>query len=296
MKLFVKKLSLFVLFIVIIDGITGFCCAFLNRNAKGGETANRYYIFNKSSENLLLMGSSRMKHHYVTKIFADSLNMTAYNCGQDGNGIILTYGMYKMISNRYSPHYIIYDVAVSDMYTDDVIKYLSYLKIYSDNNIISSYIKEISFAEWLKSRSNLFRYNTECVRMLADFLIGTKNHNLGYSPHYKTMDYEPYIKAKKETELDSVKLHYIKEFICSSKENNIKIIFAISPSYNKFYKSSVYSPIKRICANYNIPLIDFSEDPDFSSKKYFMDPTHLNNAGAELYSKKLISRLKQLDL
>ena len=74
--------------VAVIDCGFGVICDYLNSHSKGGDTKDRYYIAKQTSEDLLMMGSSRMHHHYVTEIVEDSLHMSAYNCGVDGNGIL----------------------------------------------------------------------------------------------------------------------------------------------------------------------------------------------------------------
>ena len=92
MKRFILKGILFITLIIFVDFIIGGIFNYLSLNAKSGGNLKNNYIAYNMKEELLIMGSSRAAHHYKPGIFSDSLNMSCYNCGRDGNGIILMYG------------------------------------------------------------------------------------------------------------------------------------------------------------------------------------------------------------
>ena len=132
MKKHLIKILLFLLIIVAIDVLTGLVCSRLTAMARGGDTARNEYICNGTSEDILVMGSSRAIHHYNPAVIDTVTGMSCYNCGQDGNGVILNYGRLHMILQRYRPRVIIYDVMPEyDLLAgDDNRKYLGWLRPY----------------------------------------------------------------------------------------------------------------------------------------------------------------------
>lgn len=50
------------------------------------------------------------KNHYVPRVISDSLGMTCFNAGEDGNCIILAYGYLQMIMKRHVPKLVIYEI------------------------------------------------------------------------------------------------------------------------------------------------------------------------------------------
>lgn len=64
MKKLVRNLLIFVCVVVLIDVCYGFVCGYLQDNAKFGGTAKRMYVAKKSTEDIMMFGSSRMMHHY----------------------------------------------------------------------------------------------------------------------------------------------------------------------------------------------------------------------------------------
>ena len=58
-------------------------------HAKGSSIREMNDVCLDNQYDVLIMGSSRAHHHYVPEIISDSLGLSCYNTGKDGNGIIL---------------------------------------------------------------------------------------------------------------------------------------------------------------------------------------------------------------
>lgn len=294
MRKFFISIAIFAAAIVAIDFCFGIGMDYLNSHAKGGGVAKRNYISRKSTEEIMLFGSSRMCHHYVPQIIEDSLGMTCYNCGEDGNGIILSYGFLKMILERYTPKMIIYDFEAFDLYQDDNMKYISLLKPYCHEDGIMDIITTVSSKDKWKLKSNLYRYNSIGIRIIGSFLTRNSDANKGYIPLNNTMDYEPKLKVYSEQAVDSVKLGMLKLFIEACQQKGIELVFTLSPRYKGRTYGVKYPEIREICEEYGIPFYDFYGDETISeTKDLFQDQTHLNYRGAELYTKELVQVLSR---
>lgn len=285
MKKFLFKTLLFFIIIVLIDVAFGFACKYLNDHSRGGGTKSRYYVCKESNDDILIFGSSRAKHHYVPDVIEDSLKVTCYNTGEDGNGIILSYGLLKMISHRYSPKLIIYDVSMFDMYEDDNMKYLDLLKPYYSEPGIDSIFWAVSPKTRIMMYSNLYRYNTTCLSLLGNYIHPMNNYPKGYCALTKTMSYEPEIIELEPTKVDKLKIHYFEQFVKTAKNYNIALICCVSPSYKAPIDDSYYNPIKELCSQYQVPFLYYNAEPQISNKKdYFQDRGHLNDKGARFYT------------
>ena len=289
MKLFLRKFLLFVVILVGFDMLSGFLFRALVKHAKGGDTARNEYIANKVAAPILIFGSSRAIHHYAPQILRDSLGMDCYNCGQDGMGIILFYGRYKMITERYVPRVIIYDVLPSfDFEEGDDYSYLGWLRPYYDKEGIDSIFWKIAPNERYKMCSQMYRYNGKILQMLIDNVKETHEESNGYRPAYGSMRYEPQGQViTTPIKIDAVKLYFWKKFIQDCHKNGTQLIFALSPFYgggNSVH--STYSVMYKLSKQYNIPVINHYNDKDIIGRKdLFMDSYHMNNFGAEMYSK-----------
>lgn len=288
MKKFLIKILLFFLAVAVLDAIYGLACQYMNDHSKGGGIKSRYYVCKESNEDVLIFGSSRAKHHYVPDIIEDSLGLSCYNTGEDGNGIILSYGFLKMITQRYSPKLIIYDVTGFDMYEDDNMKYLDLMKPFYHEPGIDSIFWSVNPKTRYMMLSNLYRYNTTCLSVMGNFIHPMDNYPKGYYALLNTMEYEPVIKKPEIKRVDSLKIRYFEQFIQLSKKKELQLICCVSPTYRSPSSDDYYSPVKLICQRYDVPFLYYGDFPVLScEKQYFQDRTHMNHFGACQYTKEL---------
>lgn len=288
MKKYLIKIILFFVAVVVVDILFGVACQYMNDHSKGGGVKSRYYVCKESTEDVLVFGSSRAKHHYVPDIIEDSLGMTCYNTGEDGNGIILCYGFLKMITARYSPKLIIYDVTGFDMYEDDNMKYLDLMKPYYYEKGIDSIFWSVEPKTRVMMLSNLYRYNTTCLRVIGNYIHPMTNYPKGYSPLHKIMDYEPENKEETIKAIDTLKIHYFEKFIRLSQNKGIYLICCVSPSYAAPSDDSKFESIKQLCMQCQVPFLYYGAEPVITKNKaFFQDRNHMNDEGARLYTSSL---------
>lgn len=223
--------------------------------------------------------------------------MSCYNCGQDGNGIILNYGRYCMISQRYTPKIIIYDIIPSfDLLAgDDDHKYLKWLKAYYDRDGIPEIFESVDKTEKIKMMSNLYRYNSSFVQIVSDCVrpLQSSGQN-GYRPLYGEMDRMKISKKQKSSEpvrYDSLKLAYMEKFV--NRCGDTRLVFVISPTWDGMDEDA-YLPVERICRDKNILFVNFANNPKYiHNYRYFKDGAHLNSVGADEFTRDLMSVLRE---
>lgn len=297
MKKFLLYIALFFAAVCVVDFSYGKFCDYMYAHAKGGATKRRYDVCKKKQYDILILGSSRAHHHYVPQILEDSVSLTCYNAGEDGNGIILMYGIYNMIRERYLPKCIIYDVEpLFDIYKyakdANRTRYLALQKPYYKEVGVASIFKDISMPEYYKVYSGLYRYNSEVFPLAVDFLIGRPMANKGYAPMFGEMSKEPIKKDDDlSVEIDSVKLAYFEKFVHLTAKDGVKLFVVASPKYGST-NSSILTPIFDICNSNGVQFYDFYCDSLFvNNKKYFKEPMHLNGQGAEYFSREMVKKL-----
>lgn len=262
--------------------------------SKGGTTGKvSYLVSNKSDDDILIMGSSRAVHHYNPQIFEDSLNLSTYNIGIDGNGIILAYGLAQIGFKMHKPKLVIYELTPGfDLLENDNTQYLYYLKPYYNLPEIKDLYKIIDKREALKMNSSLYRLNSYTFQLLNSFSKSTIIPK-GFLPHSESMNYEPKRPPHEITPIDSIKLKLLNSFMSELKKQNIDLIFTISPIYS--YPSPEYKTIIDFIENENGTIINHLSDSAFmNNKKYFFDRTHMNKTGADTLSSVISHYLKGL--
>ena len=268
MKRFLIQIVIFFLLLCVIDRVAGFAFSYMSKNSKGEYVGRDYFIADSINQDMLIFGSSRAVHHYNPEILTDSLGLSCFNCGLDGYGVILYYGWWQMIKERYCPKVIIYDVTKNfDLVVgEDNHKYLARLKEFYYRPNISEIFEDVDKNEKYKMMSQMYRYNSRFHRITADYLGSSKRKvTNGFNPMKgeldtmrvrKTDDNE--LASKKKPNFDSFKIEYLNKLIDDTK--GVKLVFVVSPIWYGLDKE-VLSPIRDICQKRNIPFLDYSNDP-----------------------------------
>lgn len=297
MKKYIIKIAIFFLLVTIVDLIAGKTFPYLVDHAKGGNNGRNNYICNETNQDILIFGSSRAIHHYNPQILSDSLGLSCYNCGQDGNGAILNYGRYQLICQRYHPQILIYDVIPKfDLHAgDDNHKYLGWLRAYYDKKGIPEVFESVDSTEKYKMKSRMYRYNSKFIQIVSDYIHPLQSVGIsGFRPIDGTMDTMKISKnpvKKVNYSFDPLKISYLEKMADISKDT--KIIFAVSPLWNGM-DTLQFQPIIEICKKYDIPFIDFSNNPKYvHHNEYFKDGAHLNSRGADEFTRDFIQELKK---
>lgn len=296
MKRFLLKIGLLFLIVAVLDVLAGKVLGYLFNHTESGDYGRNNYICNKTYEDILVFGSSRALHHYNPAIIEDSLDLTCYNCGQRSVGIILHYGRFRLIRQRYYPRILIYDVhPFYDLYKgEDNHKYLGWLRLYYDYPCIQEIFTSVDFTEKYKMMSQMYRYNSRFLQILFDYTHPLDDViNRGFKPINKKLDS---IHAEDEDlfSIDTLKISYLKKLIAEAKDT--KIIFVVSPYWNGIDTTSLQL-IKDICLEQNISFFDFSNDSKYvHNNEYFYDGVHLNARGADEFTRDFVQELKKREV
>ena len=296
MKKFIKNILLLLLIIFVIDRIIGSIMQIVINNIEIGGMGRDNYICNKTNEDVFIFGSSRAVHHYNSSIIEDSLRMTCYNCGDDGNGVFLNFGRLLMCKERKLPKVIIFDFVPNfDIKQNDNHKYLGWLKARYNRTGISTIFTDIDEKEKYKMLSYMYRYNTRFLQNILVFLTGKSSDTgiKGYRPLHGQLDSLKINKnhVDKPLVIDSLKFAYINKFIVEAKDS--KLFFVYSP---RWYGADTINvkPLMELCKKENIPFIDFTTNPKYYHNDiFFKDGAHLNSHGADEFTKDLINILKE---
>lgn len=294
MKHFVFKLSIFAVIIVVCDVVIGRTMDYVVKNIEVGGRGRDNYICDKSVDDILIFGSSRAVHHYNSSMIEDSLGMSCYNCGDDGNGIILSYGRLSMIKERHQPKIVIHDVNPEfDVEVNDNSRYLGWLRSRYNRHEIATIFNDVDKKEKYKMLSGMYCNNSVFLQNLFTFFTGISNSAgiKGYRPLTGEMD-EMMKKEEREKSysVDKLKVRYIKKFIEKSK--GAKLYFVVSPIWYGM-DSSNFSLIKEICDSMGVEFIDFSNNKKYvHNDEFFRDGAHLNEKGANEFTKDLIATIQ----
>lgn len=300
MKKYIVNILIFFTIVVSIDLLVSLVGDYLVSHVASGDTKRTNDLAMVDKHDILILGSSRARHHYDAPFLSNKLGLDVYNAGFDGNGVVLAYGILEIILERYHPQLIIYDVEPAfdiNVYAEDNNhkRYISRLKPYFRHKVIGDIIKDVSTEEWYKVHSGMMRYNMSILTMLAEGRRNSQDHNKGFSPLNGIYDREP-IKTDNKAEIDTFKLEYINKLITLAQERLIPIVLVASPKYGQINSADI-EPVKGICADKGVTFLDYYADEEFQChKELFNEPMHLNADGARSFSEKLAMRISTLVL
>lgn len=287
------------LLIILTDLCLGKASDWLYHKSKYGIFHRQIYLLNESNDDIIILGSSRASHHYVPKVFTDSLNMTCYNAGSEGMCIYYHYALLaSMIERGYHPKLVIYDIMDLDtkehpgptFTLDSALERLA--PHYGEYKSIDSLFMLKGWKEKFKLYSKTYRYNSKLVQSIKCNYIPSPEDN-GYESVFGELKdgikftHEKYNNCR----LDTMKIHYFRKFVNLAVENNINLILVLSPMYQD-RPSKAFDMPKIIAKEKNIPFYDCINEPALMKQELFRDLMHLNDNGAHVWSAYIAHRLK----
>jgi hypothetical protein len=315
MKLFIKKLILFLLPILIISFPLDFFLS--NKLKKDGKLAQgEYPVWNsifegKVNSDIVIYGSSAAQVHIDPQIIEDILDIPTYNIGIQGHNFWLQYLRHKLfLKYNRTPKFIIYEV---DVNTLDKRKNLynleQFLPYMLFNNSIRCYTKSYQGYSFFDYYIPLLRYlgNKSVISPIVKNSILQIDAPPVRIKGFQGVEKEwgdDFEKAKAqmkyyEVKLDTPSINLFEKFLIECKERQINIIFVLTPMYTEaqpFIKNTkeVMSIFENFAVKYSIPFLDYYNDEICKNKEYFYNAMHLNKSGASIFTEKLAGDLKTL--
>ena len=295
-----KKKKILVYILLVIIGVTVvdvvfrfiFTPFFYNPsiNTKAGATY-KFASCNEPAE-LVILGASRATHHYRSKQLEDSLGISVYNYGGDGRCTLYQYlCLIKAIANG-GIKTVILDLSTHQIGNEWVNDRISDLyPYYWNNDTVRMMVNEVEKRDMrLFMLSSLIQYNSQYLNLIAPM-----NSEKGYIPiPYTGIPLDTAKRANPENvKLDEnhfskIGVKYLSRIVSLCKTTQIDLIICLSPSLD-VYKSNEYF-LDNLCRRYDVKYWNMThmiEDPIL-----FGDYNHLNDKGAELFTKEIIQRLK----
>lgn len=297
MKKFLLKILLFLCIVTLLDVCFGIAMRHILATTEKGDWGRRSYIVSKAEQDILVFGSSRAIHHFDPEILSDSLQLTCYNCAEDGTGILVHYPRLKKVIERHRPQIVVYEIIPKyDFLVFDNIHSLSQLRAFAEDQVVKDVIVDIDPKESILLISSLYKYNSSFLDILLQRFSPSKGTaaDYTYSPLQGVISYEP---SEEDNEVeggnvDELKMKYLTALVDLCQANGIQLFFTASPWY-KMKEQDVYEPLIHLCQEKNISFFNHNFDDSFNlNNMYFSDHAHLNEYGAETYTKLIAHEIK----
>ena len=317
---FLRNGFILLITVIALDQLAGWILHRLYFSMKSGVQYETTFAMTKSTADVVVTGSSKARRNYNTPLIADSLHLTCYNAGHDGQSLLFSYAVVKMMLAHYTPKMIVVEMFPEELYYKDVhydrlnellpyyadypeVREVALMRGERDEEGSSFEKKMIPFnTEKIKLLSQSYRYNSQWV----DLIRGKgKKHKVesGYLPLNIVLtdalrekfiaEFEMQKARERDRHIDANKLKSLEGIAKLCAEKNVKLVLVMSPVLKRYDDDAVYDVVKKIALSHQLSFLDYTGDARFADSKYFAD-NHMNGTGATYFSQVLSQELKPL--
>ena len=268
--------------------------AILNVKDVGVNQTNTVQAFFKRKADVLILGPSTANHHFDCQILRDSLGMTCYNAGRDGQNVIYNAMVLDAFLTRCTPKMVVVEVGsstLSDVWMDRLNDFNCYYGILKPiDDILDSIATPI---DRIKRLSDIYRYNKTWEWLLnAKFSEEVPDLD-GYRPMPVNQDAKfRSVKVEGQFVIDKTCKHYLDKIISDCQERNIQLLITSSPSLIVDY-GNFLQEMEAYCQKHSVDFLNWNGDTAYTNhSELFYDRTHLNENGAKMFTRDFLRRIK----
>lgn len=255
---------------------------------------------------LAVFGSSRAMIHINPTILEKELKLNTHNFGLNGSKFKMQLYRFNLyLKHNPKPKMVVWNLdTFSFSHIDEVFQPNQYVPFMLWNYKLYAYLKEYENADWKDYVIPFYRYEDqkywkdeiqkaakEKVDKNGDFrLKGFKSYNRKWNVNWANL------KAK-DAEFDAEVYPLLEELIQRCQQENIQLIFTIAPEFYKgqgymLNRDEIVGRYQKTLQKYDLPLLDYSDDSISYQQKWFYNTTHLNDKGADEFTRILATALK----
>lgn len=265
-------------------------------------------LYGKTDYDVVFLGNSRT-HFGINPFYIDSITgLQSYNFGQGGSDTeeMLLYATLYLTHHK-TPKYVVLNLDVSSVSKPNRLKNRYWNLFFLDNDTIYTYMKRAGFNTRLIRYQPFFKYSffdeySRTSIFLNQQEVQKFDHNLykGFANTHKelTQDtvnwgktnvFDPVARIADEEKINDTSVTNLKRTaeLFLKKGSRVIIIHppGLRPTNTNRIKlietaDSIYTDISK---TYNLPIYNVNNSYTFP-KKYFSDPSHLNEPGTKIFS------------
>lgn len=246
----------------------------------------------------IVVGMSTAEHNYNIAIFEDSLQLQGYDCGSDGRNIYYDYIAVKnAIKNNKNLKLVISDIGRGGLTNATKDRISIVYPFYWKNSIVRDVTKKLKGDRMdLLMSSSAYQMNSSIQnvwRLFHPLHSDEYKGFIAYSFTDKTIDITNLKTSTDKLKVDESVLYYLEEMINECKNNDVRLVFVTSPTLTSNKETSEY--ISGFASSHQVEYFDYSNcEQLITNTKLFKDYVHLNEKGADFFSKLLVSEIKRL--
>ena len=309
-KLLVKKCIIGLLLVVCLDQIIGAGLSQIYQRTMTGEASGGLinYALTKAPD-ILILGSSRARHHINPAILHHRLSVSAFNAGVNGHDLLYAMMLFDLRKRFHTPPraIILHVDAASFVKEEEELQRTSIFSYYvNKSDLVRHVIFSRSRYEPLKFLSSAYRFNGKLLPMLKNQFVSVDAQADGYvglSGHLKWTEPSP-DEDDEDRRMAALpfwqdKIAYFRDLATYCKQHETQLFLVHSPRFREdpVGHAAWTRNLSRLLVAYpEIEFIDISEQtyPEVFVGRVdlYRDVSHLNVHGAELFSQLLATALE----
>lgn len=299
MKRLIEWILIIMAIVVGLDILSGWGMqSYLESHQLPGDYRMTDHSLLHTDEDIIVLGSSVGLNSINTGTIADSLGITSYNCGANGQYFPYYLTVLKAISSRYSPKKIILTLTPDNLTTGGKGTRYNFLIPYYGRGIadIDSVMKIGEPMNGLFLKSNFYRLNRIWFRIfLYHFATTGIDGSNGFVAKPVPQIFPTHVHEERTDTMLPACETQLREFIeiCRDKDIDLTVIF--TPNMNTTHRTAhdVIGLTQSICREYGVKFYDDSNlSPFDKDSTLFYDTRHINIEGSKIYTDTIIKRLK----
>lgn len=303
----VKKTSLFLLVLVVVY-IAAFAVMahlpFHGRplifrtgdyyNWPGGDSWQRFHEFDpQAHHDAVIIGSSHAYRGYDPFIFQER-GYKVFNLGSSAQTPLNTYPLIEHYLNSANCPVLILDV-YEGVFTNTGLE--------SAADLTQNQPSDAAALGMAWSIRDLRGLNMMALRMLTDrdkpYYTSQEYKGLGFCPSADSINTEAPSPADQQIELSTRQRHFFEACVRICKERGIRLV--VTGHYERRDRRGtahqvLASYVDSILRGTGIPYLDYTNTPGIDDKNWFADNSHLNTAGARIFTQHLVDSLESLGI
>ena len=291
----------YILIVTLSVALCDFIISFIIESRMKERYNNIIYSSLTTSSDIAILGASRAAHHYVPNVFKDSLQMTAINYGIDGQNMFTHYVILNnLLGKKQKPKMVVLEISAIDI--NDTPRWntekLNILYPYYNSNVcvrdLLSNVLDPKERIVLKF-SGIYRHNSNYITYLYRMVAGFPKASDGYRPLTKQWTKPIEFEEEHGSSYHPKKVEYLEKISALCKKDNIKLVITVSPNYKILPDQKWVKKVKEIAEKEDIPFLYHEKDTLYQShKEWFNEPFHLNDEGANIYTKQICGEIKSM--
>lgn len=287
--------------LVVVDILFGYVMKRFTQSAAsiGGDYRMSDHVLKEDTlENLLVIGSSVALNSLDTKMIEDSLGISAYNAGSNGQNMPYYLAIAETVIDRPGLETIVLGVADNAFTNTGAGSRINFLVPYykAGYPAIDKCLENRSARDRIMYKSSLYRFNTIWFRILLYQFVepGVKGKN-GFIAKDIPAFFPKKTVVEKDDTLTTERRDEFERLISICKEKNKRLIVCFPPRFEeRRLTTSLEKYLQKRAAGGDFELwYDVTASPFSSDSTLFHDSEHINYRGADIYTKMIIERLKK---